>query len=1059
MPRLNRLHEARELIANRDHLWRILLVDDNPLDRAEAKAALLSGSLRRYQFEQATSVTQAVALCASVPLFDCVLLDYELADGNALDVLSAIARDANQLPLLPVVIITGDSSGETSRAALRAGAQDYLGKAWLGAQSLTRAVENAVERHAMSREINAQRARQQLIADCARAGVGAVELAVVGGVAAGTADATAAPNEGAMLPLALFKRIGPLVGAELQIHHAIAPGDLTQALHLQASVGLDNTALAQLACAEAEVSLCALAVRARRPIYRSAVQSSDDALVRGLRLIGVRTSVCFPVQVDGQVAGTMSFASRLRDQFTHDELDFMERMVTQVALLQERLRVQVQLRKSEAFNRSLFDASVDCVMVLDPVGRIQHISKNGRLLLELDASQSLQDTSWPHWWPSTVRPRAEAALRDAASGNACTFEGQGNTARGHLKWWEVSISPIHDHAAFEVSRLLVISRDITARRADALALQASRERLRASERELRTLTDNAPDVMTRFDRQLRHVFVNAAITRATGLRPDQVVGKTNRELGMPTSTCDQWDRALLEVFDTGLTQEVAFSFKTPTGTRHYQCRLIAEQAQNLAISHVLGVTHDITEQRELEIQREQLLEAERSARMESDRLAMIKDEFLATLSHELRTPLAAIVGWAGVLQRSLGDAAVVKRGIDAIARNGAAQARLIGDLLDMNRIVSGKLKLDLELIDAAVISTLAVDTLRPTAEAKGVNLALNLADDRAKYLLGDALRLQQVISNLLNNAVKFTPPGGMVTLTVQALRGGAIQFCVSDTGKGMAASFLPFLFDRFSQADGSVSRVNGGLGLGLSIVKQLVDLHSGSVVGHSDGEGQGASFTVTLPGAQPSNQRFFALALQACQAQPIDMLTKGVPATRQPAAMRLPDGPHLAINPTDSEPRNEPRNELMGLTILLVDDQEDVLELCRRLLVERGALVHTAVSADMALRRVQEHTPDLLISDIGMPEMDGYQLMRRIRGELKLSPQHLPAVALSAFTRPVDHARALQAGFGACVDKPVVPNLLLRAVLDVIASARVATAHSADREGAPAPTANPADAS
>jgi PAS domain S-box-containing protein len=1008
------------VIALRDQLWRVLVVDDNPLDRAQAKAALLSGSLRRYQFTDASSVLQAIESCARVPPFDCVLLDFELADGNALDVLSALARDAHHVPLLPVVIITGDSSGETSRAALRAGAQDYLGKAWLGPESLTRAVENAVERHAMSREINVQRARQQLIADCAVA-------------------STAVPGAS---PLDLFKRIGPLVGAEIQIHHAMEPGDVTESLRVQVSIGLDAAAQSRLEQSDAHETLCGLAVRAKRPIYRSGVLSSDDALVLVLREMGVQVCVCCPVQVDGKVAGTMSFASRLRGHFTHDELDFIERMVMQVAFSQERLRVQVQLLESEAFNSSLLNGSMDCVKVLDDQGRVQHISENGRVMLELESLEPVQGRLWAQFWPSNARAAVEAAVQAALLGKSSIFEGECETFNGHSKWWEVSVSPIRDTTANTVSRLLVISRDITDRRADAQALQTSQARLRASERELRTLTDNAPDVMTRFDRQLRHVFVNAAITRATGLSPEQIIGKTNRELGMPSDDCDVWDRAVNAVFDSGLSQDVPFTFETPTGKRHYLSRLVAELAPDLSVSHVLGVTHDVTEQREMQIQRDELLEAERSARMEGERLAMIKDEFLATLSHELRTPLAAIVGWANVLKRSLDNTEVVQRGVEAIARNGAAQARLIGDLLDMNRIVSGKLKLEMELIDATLICTLAVDTLRPTAEAKSVNLALTIVDDGSKLVLGDAVRLQQILSNLLINAVKFTPSGGMVTLSLSALPSAAIQFCVSDTGKGMSASFLPFLFDRFSQADGSASRASGGLGLGLSIVKQLVELHGGSVAGHSDGEGQGAHFTVTLPGVRHGHQRFM----------------KPAPASLPTQHQHTPWSVDLPTTPaTTTTSDGEPRHELSGLSVLLVDDQEDVLELCRRLLVECGARVSTALSASAALQCMQDQIPDVLISDIGMPDMDGYQLMRRVRDDVQLNAQSIPAVALSAFTRPVDHARAQQAGFGACVDKPIVPNLLLRAVLGVMATARAEPAHPAapltDSRVAPIPTA------
>ncbi len=1042
------------MIDNRDPLWRVLVVDDNALDRAAAKAALIKGSFRRYRFTEAATVAEAIARCAGVPQFDCVVLDFELGDGNALDVLRAIPRDAYRVPLVPVVIITGDSTGQTSRAALRAGAQDYLGKSWLGAESLTRSVENAVERHAMSREINVQRARQQLIADFARVGVG------VGVGVDADADADAGSNDSSPSPLELLKRIGPLVGAEIQVHCAVQFDLLTQPhtevptrkLHQKTSVGLDPAALARLADSSGDETLCALAMRAKRPIYRSTVQNSDDLLVRALRDIGVQVCVCCPVLVNNEAVGTISFASRLRDHFTNDELDFMERMVMQVALSQERVRGQVQLRESEGFSSSLLDGSADCVKVLDREGRVQHISDNGRVLLELESFSLLQNKLWSQFWPVETRYRAEAAVRDALQGTFSSFEGECETFKGTMRWWEVSVSPIPDGTHNQVSRLLVISRDITQRRADAQALLESRESLRVSEHELRTFSEIAPDVMFRFDRQFRYAFVNAAITRATGLLPEQLMGKTYRELAMPTENCEQWDLALRAVFDSGLPLNLVFAFNTPTGLRHYLSRLIAEFASDGSVSHVLGIAHDITDQRELEAQREQLLEAERAARQEGERLAMIKDEFLATLSHELRTPLAAIVGWAGVLKRSLDNAEVVRRGVDAIARNGAAQARLIGDLLDMNRIVSGKLTVDMALIDGKLIGTTAMDSLRPTAEAKGVQISMTAAGDEPILVLGDAVRLQQVLSNLLNNAVKFTQSGGSVNLTVQALPSGDVEFAVRDTGRGMAASFMPFLFDRFSQADGSASRTAGGLGLGLSIVKQLVELHGGSVAAHSDGLGLGARFTVTLPAVRQGHEHA-ASPVRSTVPEPPAPTPSGVDEPHADArhSSNFPASARVDTNAKEGDLRIE----LRGLSVLLVDDQEDVLELCRRLLLEGGAQVRTASSASLALRSIEAQMPDVLISDIGMPEMDGYQLMRRIREDLHLSAQQLPAVALSAFTRPVDHARAHQAGFGVCLDKPVVPNLLLRAVLAVVNSTLNTTAPSTDSVGSRTPTSSP----
>ena len=978
------------MTAATDRPWRILLVDDNAQDRADAKAALLGGSQRRYRFSEAALADEAVLLCAQAPLFDCMLLDFELPDGNALDVLARLARDADDLPRLPVVILTGTALGDANRAVLRAGAQDYVGKAWLGAESLTRAVENAVERHAMTRELHRQHARQQLVAEVAHAASG-----------------------GSDNKLSLFERIGALVDADIQLHHLIEAGADGPVLRLQASVGLDGGAQARLDSLCIGEALCGQVAQVGRPIYRDDLQQSTDTAADGLRALGARACMCYPLLGGAQVVGTMSFASRLRDGFSRDDLDFMAGMAKQVALANERLRVDAELRDSEAFNASLLDSSIDCVKVLDLDGRIQHVNGNGQTLLELDQPDRVTGQAWAGLWPPAARAEVEAAVRSAALGQATAFEGACPTFKGLMKWWEVSVSPIREPLTEKVLRLLVISRDATARRADAQALLDSRERLRASEQELRTLTDNAPDVMTRFDRDLRHVFVNVAVTQAMGWRPDQVVGKTHRELGMTGELCELWERALQQVLATGEAQDIEFAFDGPTGLRDWAGRLVAEPHHNGRVEHVLGVMHDITERRQIEARREDLLEAERAARSESERVAIIKDEFLATLSHELRTPLAAIVGWANVLTRSSANADVVRRGVDAIARNGAVQARLIEDLLDMNRIVSGKLKMDIGPVDVDLVAVAAVDTLRPAAQAKGVTLDLAIAHDRAALVSGDATRLHQVLANLLGNALKFTPAGGVVTVATGVLRTGAVTLTVSDTGRGIEPKFVPFLFDRFSQADGSTARVHGGLGLGLSIVKQLVELHGGSVSGRSPGLGLGATFELVLPGIARRESA--------------------------PPALPAPWAPPSAYAPLEEHHAGD----LRGISVLLVDDQDDVLELARRLLCEAGARVVTAASASAALARLREELPDLLSSDIGMPGMDGYELIATVRNDLGLACAQLPAAAMSAFTRPKDHARVLQAGYQAYIEKPIRPGLLIGTVID-LAGARRPGAGAAD---------------
>jgi len=392
--------------------------------------------------------------------------------------------------------------------------------------------------------------------------------------------------------------------------------------------------------------------------------------------------------------------------------------------------------------------------------------------------------------------------------------------------------------------------------------------------------------------------------------------------------------------------------------------------------------------------RTQLLERERQARAHAERMSDLKDEFLATLSHELRTPLGAILGWAQLLRRGRRSEEDVGRGLEIIERNARTQTQLIDDLLDMNRLLAGKMRLEVQPVDPATVIESALETVRPAAEAKGITLRTVL-DPAAGPVNGDASRLQQVLWNLLSNAIKFTPRDGMVDVVLQQL-GAHAEIRIADTGIGIAPDFLPLVFERFRQADASPSRRFGGLGLGLSIARQLVELHGGTLRGESAGEGRGATFTVALP-----------LATVA-RAAP-----KGAPAAPAVGA----DGG---------------ADDLTGITVLVVDDDRDTRELMDHVLTERGARVLAAASAMDALPLVEHHRPDVLVSDIGMPHVDGYELLRRVRALGAERGGRIPAIALTAFARPEDRTRALRSGFLTHVAKPVGAAELIAAVAAVV---------------------------
>jgi PAS domain S-box-containing protein len=395
-----------------------------------------------------------------------------------------------------------------------------------------------------------------------------------------------------------------------------------------------------------------------------------------------------------------------------------------------------------------------------------------------------------------------------------------------------------------------------------------------------------------------------------------------------------------------------------------------------------------------------LLDSERNARAEAERTSQMKDEFLATLSHELRTPLTAILGWSQVLRRGGRGEADLQKGLQTIERNARAQAQLIEDLLDMSRIMSGKVLLDVQAVAPAAVVDAAIETVRPAAAARNIRIERDYRP--CGMVAADPGRLQQVVWNLLSNAIKFTPQDGTVRITLRE-ENGAAEIVVADTGIGIRAEFLAHVFEHFRQADASSTRRHGGLGLGLSIVKHLVEQHGGTVAAASPGEGHGATFTVRLP------------------------LAARIPGAERPPRPALPDGAPRAAASGDLR-------DLGGLRVLIVDDEPDTRELIKRVLSDCNADVVTADSAPAALSLLTRWQPDLLLSDIGMPEMDGFELLAQVRALGAEAGGNVPAIALTAFARSEDRLRTLAAGFTDHIAKPVEPPELVAAV--ALAAAR-----------------------
>ncbi len=441
---------------------------------------------------------------------------------------------------------------------------------------------------------------------------------------------------------------------------------------------------------------------------------------------------------------------------------------------------------------------------------------------------------------------------------------------------------------------------------------------------------------------------------------------------------DQWKSSL----ETGEPFEMEYRLKGADGElRAFLSRAVPIREEGGHIVRWLCTYTDVEEQRRLNQMRDSLLESERQARSEAERAARIKDEFLATLSHELRTPLSSILGWTYLLRKSPGDESVVHDAADVIMRSGETLKALVDDLLDLSRIASGKLQLEFTNVILSELVKAQVDEFRPAAESKALSLDYEIEAKNEAPVLGDEKRLKQIVSNLLSNAIRFTPAKGSIRIELKYLPTQA-KLSVIDSGDGIDPQFLSRLFDRFTQADASTSRKHGGMGIGLSLVRQFAEMHGGTAEVASAGLGQGSTFTVTLP---------------------LELSNTAV---------------------VSGESKLGLGGELGDYHVMVVDDDSGIREIVGRIITEAGANVTLADSADRALSLLNECDPDLVVSDIGMPGRDGYQFI----AELRNRGIKVPAIALTAFVQPEDRRRALDAGFDEHLSKPVQPDLLIKTI-------------------------------
>lgn len=658
------------------------------------------------------------------------------------------------------------------------------------------------------------------------------------------------------------------------------------------------------------------------------------------------------------------------------------------------------LHQSEERFRLLVESVRDyAIFMLDPTGHVMTWNAGAERFKGYKAHEIIGN-HFSRFYPPEALARGLPAHELEVATATGTFEDEGWRVKkdGSLFWANVVITALRAPDGTLIG-FAKVTRDLTARR-------EHEEELRRSEERFRLLVEGVSDyAIFMLDVNGKIATWNVGAERINGYRSEEIIGQHFSVFYPPEIRATGWPEHELQMAaEKGSFVDEGWRLRKDGTTLWANVTITAMRDESGCLIGFAKLTRDLTERKRAEAaelasqEREDILQAERNARMQAQRATRAKDEFLTTLSHELRTPLSAIMGWTQVLLRNgTGMTPEHRRAIEVIDRNARAQVQLINDLLDLSRIMSGKIRLEVRQVSLSDIVNAAAVSARPAADAKDIRLKV-LLDPVQTIVGGDSERLQQVVWNLLTNAIKFTPKGGQVQVLLQRVN-SHLELSVSDTGVGIPQNFLPHVFDRFSQEDSSTSRTHGGLGLGLAICKQLVELHGGSIRAASQGEGKGSTFFVHLP----------------------------------VSIVQLEDERIERIHPTAEPPVPEPAGlpDLKGAHIFVVDDEPDSRELLRRVLENAGAEVGTFASAQAAMETLRHKRPQAIVSDIGMPTMDGYQFMRLLRAN-EGKNERIPALALTAYARAEDRKKALLAGYQAHLSKPFDVAELVLLVSDLV---------------------------
>ncbi len=671
------------------------------------------------------------------------------------------------------------------------------------------------------------------------------------------------------------------------------------------------------------------------------------------------------------------------DAYLAQPVEPIELIATVKALLRIREAEESALGLAKEW-QTTFDAMSDSVCLLDAEGKVLRCNSAMCQLLEKPFSDI--EGSF----------HQELLQKILSSIEVCPFSSIQETQRRESRelkngkrWFAITAEPIFDQSKAFTGAVYIVA-DISDRKFAEEAQQESEERFRL-------LLENVKDYAIFFlDTEGRVVRWSAGAESILGYQEAEILGQHSSIIFTLEDLERGEDKKELHSAATeGRAEDERWHIRQD-GSRFWASGFVTPLKDETGLRGFVKIMRDFTERKQAEDERAQLLASEQEARAAAEAANRMKDEFLATLSHELRSPLNAMLGWLRLLNTRKFDEATTARAMETIERSARAQAQLVEDLLDVSRIIQGKLRLSVRPVELSTVIEAALDTVRPAAEAKAIRLQ-SILDPAAGPVAGDSDRLQQVIWNLVSNAIKFTPKEGTVQVSLERIN-SHVEITISDSGEGINPDFVPYVFERFRQADSSITRQYSGLGLGLAIVRNLVELHGGTVRAHSEGAGKGATFIVKLP------------------VMPVRMETSNAERV-QPASVES----GVSFDPPS----------LDGVKVLVVDDNADTRLFLTTVLEECKAQVKAAASVSEAMELIKQSKPDVLVSDIGMPEEDGYSLISKVRA---LSPEQgglIPAAALTAYARAEDRTRSLMSGFQIHLPKPVEPAELAAVVANL----------------------------